>query len=392
MKPKPKPCNDIVRSKVSIIPMASYQRQSIPYSRYSARPSPRRSDYSPVQSTTRGSVDTGSKAVASAMKALQDKIKWLEEGNFRLVRELETYETRFRDTNEAVNRTETYWQEQLQAQSEQLAAFSLDKEHTNTQIYTLSRQLQQAEQILTGHEAQTRALQERITAFERQIELLNRENKLLEANLSQVEAEKARLQGTLKDLEGKYRGKIEEIEAEKEAAETAKNALFTQLQDLQKGTNRRNDDFQALLREANTHNQHLTSLIQAKDLQISNIQEELEVLKRAHLLSESARATLAQEAENARKLVYDLSISHENLVQTVRSPANNSHKKATSSEEMALLEIELKQLNEDYQSVLRRAESMDLRQLRGKLGLIADQTEAKKEQLAGLRRKALSQA
>jgi chromosome segregation ATPase len=326
------------------------------------------------------------------MKALQDKIKWLEEGNFRLVRELEDCEIRFRETNEAVSRKAIYWQEQLQAQSEQLAAFSLDKEHTEKQIYSLSRQIQQAQQILTGQETHTRVLQERITALERQVEQLNKENKLLEANLSLAEAEKARLQGTLRDLEGNYRGRIEEVEAGKEAAETTKNALFTQLQDLQKGTNRRNDDFQALLREANTHNQHLTSLLQAKDLQISNIQEELEVLKRAHLLSESARATLAQEAENARKLVYDLSISHDDLVQAVRSPANNGHKKAANSEEMVLLEREIKQLNEDYQAVLRRAESMDLRQLRGKLGAIADQTEAKNEQLAALRRKALSQA
>lgn len=368
--------------------MADYQRQPIPRNGFSTRPSPRRSDYSPVQSTTRGSLDTGSKAVASAMKALQDKIKWLEEGNFRLVRELEDCEIRFRETNEAVSRKAIYWQEQLQAQSEQLAAFSLDKEHTEKQIYSLSRQLQQAQQILTGQETHTRALQERITALERQVEQLNKENKLLEANLSLAEAEKARLQGTFRDLEGKYRGRIEEVEA----AETTKNALFTQLQDLQKGTNRRNDDFQALLREANTHNQHLASLLQAKDLQISNIQEELEVLKRAHLLSESARATLSQEAENARKLVYDLSISHDDLVQAVRSPANNGHKKAANSEEMVLLEREIKQLNEDYQAVLRRAESMDLRQLRGKLGAIADQTEEKNEQLAALRRKALSQA
>ena len=368
--------------------MESYQRKAIPRNGFSTRPSPRRSDYSPVQSLAPGSQEAGSRAVAAAMKALQDKIKWLEEGNFRLIRELEACELQAREDIEAYKHRTIALQEQLQAQAEQLAVYSLDKDHSEQLLLSLSRQLQQSQQLFASQGTQARELQDRVAALERQVEQQGRENSLLQANLAQAEADRAKLQGNRRDLEEKMRRKVEEIDTEKESAETMKNSLSAQFQELQKATNRRNDEFQALLREANTHNQHLASQLQAKDLHISQSQAELTMLKRAHLISESARATLSQEAEKARKLVYDLSISHDGLVQSIRSPGRGKGK--AEGGEMMQLERELSQLNEEYQSVLRRAEMMDLRQLRGKLSSLAEQMEAKNEQLANLRRKTLT--
>lgn len=367
--------------------MESYQRKAIPRNGFNTRPSPRRSNYSPLH-TSNGSLDAGSRAVAAAMKALQDKIKWLEEGNYQLARELEACVTQAKEDNSAHSHREVALQEQLRAQTEQFAAFSLDKQHSVQHIHTLSRQLQQSQQLLSSQDTQIQELQDRHAALERQLEQQSRESALLQANLAHTEADRARLQGSIRDLEEKARRQVEEVEAEKEAVETMKNSLSAQFQEVQRGTSRRNDEFQALLREANAHNQRLAAQVQVQDQRISSLQEELAVLKRAHLLSESARVTLAQEAEKARKLVYDLSISHDGLVQSIRSPGRGTGK--GESGEMTQVERELQQLNEDYQAVLRRAEMMDLRQLRGKLSVLADQMEAKNEQLAMLRRKALT--
>ena len=328
--------------------------------------------------------ESGSKAISEAMKALQEKIKWLEDHNFRLATELDSLRSHFQTD-----------QLDLQTKNQEIARFEQEMLHKDQEIHYLSRQIQQLQQTLTSQKSENdrvaHNLQERIATLERQLAQNDQETSLLQRNLSKTESEKTQFQANLRELEVTMKRQRDEIEANKQAFLLSKNSLSQEIRESQTANSAKNAEFEAVLKDSNVQNQHLRELLQAKDLQIANLQEEIAILKRAHYLSESARIILAEESEKARKLVYDLSISHEKLRESVQSPSKTSQKqvKFTENAEMKRLEKEIKRLNREYQLVLKTAESMDVRDMRGKLDEIAQESERKGQKLAELRRKAV---
>ena len=382
-----------------------------------------------------------SKAVAAAMKALQDKIKRLESVNEKLRSDLQSSEMRLDKDRER-------WQEQSQrdrADSQEKESLILSRikeleedlrkqrlKEVNIEEYvkSLTRQLQglqsQADQERNTALERERTLQERVEMMNRQAEMKGKEVELLERNLEKAERERSRLADENADLALELDKLSAELDYLKQSGENSATAFLTRMHENESSVARKVDEYAGKIKDLELQNQHLSELTAAKEQQVETLRQEVDSLKRANASSESARFALSQESEKARKLAYEATLANERLAQSMRDsesqlkaprkakvrttsatrtrskspkittrkpPAPYSPHESSVDDDSRIvqLEREIKRHNEDYKEILQQSESMELSRLRDELNSIAEVMEDKSRELTVLRRRQQSQ-
>ena len=273
-----------------------------------------------------------SKAVAGAMRALQDKIKHLEALNFRLKSDLEQAELRSRSTrdhlvtrSEEAKSTETALRSHIQQLEE--ALFRERNARNETQM-DLTEQISQQEQLLQETEG-----------LKRQLEQKNKEIMLFERNLDAIEKERTRFLTENSDLKAKI------------ARQNAEIDIF------RSGSDSNRFDFVSKMTE---NEDNLRKQLTESQAKVIDLEQSVSNLK----------ALLAQ---NSQKLP------------SPKKTTGKKHKKVTNSGKIAQLEREISELNSNYKDYLEQSDSLDLAMLRARLNGISEQIEGKTKELVRLK-------
>lgn len=383
-----------------------------------------------------------SKAVAAAMKALQEKIKRLEGINEKLRSEIQALEERMelekerwteqsQREREDSQEKETLVLSRVRELEEDLRKQRLKDVNVEEYVKSLTRQLQglqsQAEQEKESVRERERLLQDRIEMLTRQTEMKVKETQLLERNLENAEREKSRLTAENSDLAMEMDKLNAELDYLKQNGENSASAFLARMHESEASISRKIEEYAEKIKDLELENQHLRELTVAKEQQVETLLLEVDSLKKSNFASESARLALSQESEKARKLAYEVTLANEKLTQSMRE-VTESHLKAprkgkirttsatrarSKSPKMPVrksqnqfspyessmnddgkivqLERELRRYNEEYKEILQQSESMELGKLRLELNSIAEVMEEKSRELAVLRRRQQSQ-
>lgn len=382
-----------------------------------------------------------SRAVAAAMKALQDKIRRLENVNEKLRADLQAVEMRLDKDRERWqelsqrDRADSQEKESLvlsrvQELEEDLRKQRLKDVNVEEYVKSLTRQLQglqsQAEQERSSALERERSLQERVEMMNRQADMKGKEVELLERNLEKAERERGRLTAENTDLALELDKLSAELDYFKQSGENSATAFLTRMHENESNSARKVDEYAGKIKDLEMQNQHLSELTAAKEQQVEILRQEVETLRRANAASESARFALSQESEKARKLAYEVTVTNEKLTQSMRDSESqlkaprkakvrttSAHRTRSKSPKLPTrrppaayspndtsvdddgrivqLEREIKRHNDDYKEILQQSESMELSRLREELNSIAEVMEEKSKELTVLRRRQQSQ-
>ena len=368
-------------------------------------------------SPSRGDSRGNSQAVAGAIRALQDKIRLLERENRAISVEFTeklTIEKRSWEERSRIALSEHFQKEgtagkrvaelEDELHQQRLKGINLE-EYVKSVTAQMENRQENSDFEREKAGKREKALENRVETVEKQLEQKKKEVELIELNLLHLEMEKRRLETENSDLVSEIHRLKGEIDRQKRSETTEKSALISKISENEQIF----ADFHSKITNFEREIQHLTELNRTKDQQIQFFREEVESLKRAHAISESARTTLSLENEKARKLIYDLSLTHETLFRDgekrrkirdfpAKSPksASKQPQKHTEkpgklpdaiSSQASTIEREISLLNEAYNQVLSKAESMELNNLRGELNEIAGRMEAKWKALEELKRR-----
>lgn len=380
----------------------------------------------------------GSRAVAGAMKALQDKIKRLESANEslrleitardeRLAKDRELWQQQSHRDSEDAQAKEALVLSRIRELEEELRKQRLKDVSIEEYVKSLTRQLQTLQEEMDEERASAEqreaALQDRIETAAKQVEQKNKEAHLLDLNLQNAEKERSRLQSENTDLALELDKVSTELEYLKESGESSASSFLTKMHEKEQQSARKVEECLERARDLELRNQHLTELLQAKEKQLEFMKVEIENLKRANASAESARMASLLESERARKVAYDMSLTNERLTQSMRetevpqkqprkakvrtTSATRSRSKSPRlptrlppsvsiespssdsdfSSQIAKLEREIASHNADYRAILDQADSLELTQMRASLTAIAEEMEAKSKELSALKRK-----
>ena len=365
-----------------------------------------------------------SKAISSAMKALQERIKTLESKNALLVQELESKKT------QEINL------ESLKTKEEQLEYYESSAKH----YYWRSKELQESNQQLVT----------KVQELQNQIKKLQRTN---ESSLK----EKENLQKDIEQQQQHYKSQLAELKDNVQKAQSSEAKVSQELKTIREQVSATNDK----LLEANTHIEYLGSqineteeyyenqiseyqrklescqsriqdsskkteqklldlqnqstdhkkLVYEKDQKLSQLEKEVNTLRNANKILEEANLTLKRQYEQSQAFAKDVVSVNEQLVKTFKkeeklqtSQVKKKPKTTRASRTKTFkfgqdpeaedytsienLENEIVDLNNHYKELLNSGPEKfsSISALRNQLNLIAGEMETKSAELHSLKR------
>jgi len=291
-------------------------------------------------SSRRGEGKGESKAVAGAMRALQDKIKALETANSALRLDLQDAQVRWQDAQNSLRTLS-------ETQKSQESTLFLQVQNLEEALLRERNVRRDREQTLNDLRESTACenedLREQVKSLARQIEQKGREIVLFERNLDAIEKERTRFLTENSDLKAKVA------------------RLGTEIAVLRQGTDQSRIN---LVAEVTETEERLRKQLEESQAKASDLEQSVSGLK----------ALLAQKDSALR----------EKLTSPKKS-ARKQHKKRISAH-ISQLESELSDRSAAYKLLLQQAETMDLSQLRTSLNSLSQEIDSKSKELARAKR------
>lgn len=272
-----------------------------------------------------------SKAVAGAMRALQDKIKLLENANSELRLDLQEAQNSLRIHSET--------------QKEQESALFLQVQNLEDALIRERSARRDHEQTLNDLTERTKRenedFTEQIKSLNRQVQQKAREIVLFERNLDAIEKERTRFLTENSDLKAKVARLSSEIAVLSQGTDESRRNLVAEVTETEEMLRKQLADSQG---KASTLEQSVSAL----------------------------QALLAQKDSELRE-------------KPKKSPKKQQKKRVSAR--ISELESEVSERTSAYQRLLQQAETMDLSQLRTSLNSLSQEIDGKSKELA--RQKAL---
>lgn len=288
-----------------------------------------------------------SKAIAGAMRALQDKIKHLEIANSRLRYDLEEAETRSKTAkNSLLAHTEA-----CKSQESTLLLQVQNLEEALIRERNARRDREEALNDLShSTKAENEDLQDQVKSLSKQVEQKGREILLFERNLDAIEKERTRFLMENSDLKGKNARLSAEIEALRQGSDQSRLKLVETVTE--------NED---LLRKQLTESE---AKVRDLELSVSGLRGQL---------------TQKDSAESER------------AASQRKSPRKSQKKgKERVSARISELEKDLSSRTEAYKRLLQQADTIDLSLLRTSLNSLSSEIDLKSKELARAKRHVLA--
>ena len=352
-----------------------------------------------------------SKAVAGAMRALQDKIKKLEMVNERMRKDFELVEVKLRNDREVwaeqsarevgntKSREATYLRH-IQTLEADLKQERECNESAENMIRTLR---DQSDSEKRDSDVRESSLQERIEMLMKQIDQKNKEIQLFERNLDSIEKERTRFLTENSDLNMKIARLTTELEFLKQGTEPSRTALIAKVQENESLLRQRLDESIAKSNDFEVMNTRLKEILSQKDRQLELLKIELQhESNQRSFLNESMAAVRAsiEKPKSAKKTEKESPSKRPKRSKTKDSGAKSNRKESQPQPHpqresppkdkvqarVAQLEQEIQSQHEEYKKVLQQSETMDLSALRTSLNAISEDIEEKDKELKKLQK------
>lgn len=360
-----------------------------------------------------------SKACAGAMRALQERLKSIENDNSELRDKLlvlesrstndrEKWQIRMMEEIQLSKDKENLLQNRLIERDEEIHKMSQKLSHMEEQLKIKDTQCRYAENEAKRNIEQStvdcESLQLQIDLLQKQLNERKNQGKNTTTVIEKIEREKNLIEEELKQEKRINQSLQSEVNFLRENSEHQRVSMQKNFENLEVELNKQNSEYFQKIKELEIKNKSLRDLTANQSRQVEHLKKEIAELMKAKKNSDEQKIEiLKNRGVEIQKKVPGKSMSKPVLRSKSPSMQKPQHKKEKSMPELketleseedlrkkiVVHEKDLEKLNQRYKSLLNLSykESGDLSAVRKDMGKLADEIDQKSEELYDLKKK-----